>query len=75
MDVTAFARSHAPQITAIIGLVTYSAARKKLTIGGIIAGILTSSIHMIHPWPAFFWLLVVFFLLGTAVTKVGRERL
>lgn len=28
---------------------------------------------MIHPWPAFFWLLILFFLLGTLVTKIGHE--
>ena len=73
MDVSAFARDHISQITATTGLVTYAIARKKLTAGGIVAGIFVATIHMIHPWPAFFWLLMLFFLFGTFVTKVGSS--
>jgi uncharacterized membrane protein len=70
MDVKAFAQDRIPQITATAGLVTYALTRKKLTTGGIFTGILVAFIHMIHPWPAFFWLLILFFLFGTFVTKV-----
>ena len=74
MDMGTFARSHVPQITATAGLVTYALLRNKLTTGGIFAGILVATMHMIHPWPAFFWLLILFFLFGTVVTKVRRSR-
>ena len=70
--ITAFAQDHIPQITATIGLVTFAIARHKLTLGGIVAGIVVALAHMIHPWPAFFWLLIVFFLLGTVVTRVSE---
>ncbi|CAK3930143.1 Transmembrane 19 [Lecanosticta acicola] len=73
MDVSTFARDHVPQITATIGLVTYASTRRKLTLAGILAGILVAGIHMLHPWPAFFWLLIVFFVLGTGVTKIGHK--
>jgi len=73
MDVTTFARDHIPQITATAGLVSYALLRNKLTTGGIFAGILVAFIHMLHPWPAFFWLLILFFLFGTFVTKIGHS--
>jgi MFS family permease len=44
--------------------------RNKLTPAGIFAGILVAGIHTLHPWRAFFWLLIVFFLVGTLVTRV-----
>ena len=70
MDIYTFARERVPQITATIGLVTFSLLAKKLTPGGIVAGTVVAIIHMLHPWPAIFWLLIMFFVLGTAVTKV-----
>ena len=51
------------------GLVTYAAAGRKLTIPGICAGVVVALIHMAS-YASFFWLLMVFFLLGTVVTKV-----
>lgn len=71
MSLLEFGRSHIPQIFATAGLVAYALKRNKLTTGGILAGIFVATIHMIHPWPAFFWLLILFFLFGTVVTKVG----
>ncbi|KAK5109005.1 hypothetical protein LTR62_007639 [Meristemomyces frigidus] len=62
-----------PQITATTALVTYAHTRHKLTPAGILAGILVAGIHMLHPWPAFFWLLIIFFVLGTGVTRVGKK--
>jgi len=73
MDVLAFANQHVAQLTGTVGLVTYAIARNKLTPGGIVAGILVAVIHMIHPWPAFFWLLILFFLFGTVVTRTGHH--
>ncbi|KAK4543571.1 hypothetical protein LTR36_005466 [Oleoguttula mirabilis] len=73
MDVSAFSRQHVSQITATAGLVSYALLRKKLTTGGIFAGILVAFVHMLHPWPAFFWLLILFFLFGTVVTRIGHN--
>ncbi|TKA25189.1 hypothetical protein B0A50_05887 [Salinomyces thailandicus] len=73
MDLSTFLRSRAPQITATTGLVTYALLRNKLTPGGILAGITVAFIHMLHPWPAFFWLLMLFFLFGTLVTRIGHK--
>lgn len=74
MDLTAFARNHIGQITATIGLVTFALAKNKLTPGGIITAILVATIHMLDPYPVFFWLLVPFFLLGVLVTKIGHAE-
>lgn len=74
MSLLEFALSHVPQMLATAGLVAYALKRNKLTTGGIISGILVALIHMVHPWPAFFWLLISFFLFGTVVTKVGKQR-
>ncbi|KAI7680613.1 hypothetical protein KC319_g2064, partial [Hortaea werneckii] len=41
-----------------------------IAIPGILTGIASATIHMQHPYPAFFWLLMLFFLLGTAVTRI-----
>lgn len=74
MDLTTFARNHAGQITATIGLVTFALAKNKLTPGGIIVAIIVATIHMLDPYPVFFWLLVPFFLLGVLVTKIGHAE-
>ncbi|KAF2217117.1 hypothetical protein CERZMDRAFT_32116 [Cercospora zeae-maydis SCOH1-5] len=74
MDIQTFAKDHVAQISATIALVTYATTRKKLTPAGILSGIIVAIIHMIHPWQAFFWLLMVFFLLGTVVTKIGHAK-
>lgn len=75
MDVAiAFAREHVPEITGTVGLVTYALLRNKLTIPGIFSGILVAGVHMLHPWKAFFWLLIIFFVLGTLVTRVSTLR-
>lgn len=73
MDLTNFLQTHIPQITATVLLVTYSHLRSKLTIPGILTGIASATIHMLHPYPAFFWLLMLFFLLGTLVTRIGHK--
>lgn len=72
MDIPTFAQTHIPQITATALLVSYAQLRHKLTPGGILAGILVAGIHMLHPWPAFFWLLILFFFFGTLVTRIGH---
>lgn len=74
MDLTTFARDHAGQITATIGLVTFALAKNKLTPGGIIMAVIVATVHMLDPFPVFFWLLVPFFLLGVLVTKIGHAK-
>ena len=72
MSLLEFAQSRVPQILATAALVGYALKRNKLTNGGIFAGIFVAVVHMISPWPAFFWLLILFFLFGTVVTKVSN---
>jgi uncharacterized protein (TIGR00297 family) len=74
MDISTFARNHTGQIAATIGLVTFALAKNKLTPGGIVVAVLVAFVHMLDPWPVFFWLLVPFFLLGVLVTKVGHAE-
>lgn len=74
MSLTVFVQSHIPQIVATAGLIAYALKRNKLTVDGIVAGISVAVGHMVHPWPAFFWLLILFFLFGTVVTKVSRTE-
>lgn len=74
MDLSAFAKDHVGQITATIGLVTFALAKNKLTPGGIITAMVVATIHMLDPYPLFFWLLVPFFLLGVLVTKIGHAE-
>ncbi|USW56780.1 hypothetical protein Slin15195_G100990 [Septoria linicola] len=74
MDIQSFAKQHTTQISATIALVTYAVSRKKLTPAGVLSGVVVAVIHMLHPWQAFFWLLMVFFLLGTFVTKIGHAK-
>lgn len=74
MSLNSFARNHAGQIAATIGLVTFALAKNKLTPGGIIVAIVVATIHMLDPYPVFFWLLVPFFLLGVLVTKIGHAE-
>lgn len=57
-------------IPAIAALVYRAYSRKSLTPVGILTAFATAVVHAIHPWSVFFALLAVFFLAGTAVTKV-----
>lgn len=54
----------------IISLVYRAYSHDSLTPLGIGAAAVTAIVHALHPWNVFFVLLVVFFLAGTAVTKV-----
>lgn len=65
-----FVLQHKGQLAIVTALIIYSAAKNKLTPGGIAAAIVTAGIHMIHPWGVFFNLLVGFFVAGTVGTKV-----
>ncbi|KAI5195856.1 hypothetical protein AUEXF2481DRAFT_39793 [Aureobasidium subglaciale EXF-2481] len=67
-----FALQHKGQLGAVTALVLYSAAKNKLTPGGIVAAVVTAEIHMMHPWGVFFNLLVGFFIAGTVGTKINH---
>ncbi|KAI9814360.1 MAG: hypothetical protein M1826_002272 [Phylliscum demangeonii] len=55
-------------------LLVYRAwSRRSLTPLGIVAAVATAAVHIWHPWSVFFACLVVFFLGGTAVTKVKHD--
>jgi uncharacterized membrane protein len=56
--------------TAILALVYRAWSRNSLTPLGIIVAVFTAVAHAVHPWSVFLALLIVFFLSGTAVTKV-----
>lgn len=58
-------------VPATLALVYRAWSRHSLTPAGIVVAALTAVVHAIHPWSIFFALLVVFFLSGTAVTKVN----
>ncbi|KAL2039981.1 hypothetical protein N7G274_007384 [Stereocaulon virgatum] len=60
-------------VPATCALVYRAWSRKSLTPAGIVTAAFTAIIHAIHPWSIFFALLVVFFLAGTAVTKIKYE--
>ena len=57
-------------VPATVALVYRAYSRKSLTPLGIVVAALTAIVHAIHPWSLPFALLGVFFLAGTAVTKV-----
>ncbi|KAI4268963.1 MAG: hypothetical protein LQ337_007546 [Flavoplaca oasis] len=60
-------------VPATVALVWRAYSRNSLTPAGIVVAALTAVVHAIHPWSVFFALLVVFFLAGTAVTKVKHN--
>ena len=62
-------------IPAIIAIDYRAYSRKSLTPLGIFVATLTAAVHAIHPWSLPFTLLLVFFLAGTAVTKVSIDTL
>ncbi|KAI9836650.1 MAG: hypothetical protein M1819_001284 [Sarea resinae] len=60
-------------VPAVAALVYRAWSRKSLTPLGIVVATVTAVVHVIHPWSVCFALLVVFFLAGTAVTKVKHD--
>ncbi len=58
-------------VPAIVALVWRAYSRNSLTPAGLVVATMTAVVHAIHPWNVFFAMLVVFFLAGTAVTKVN----
>lgn len=65
-----------PEIAApaIASLVYRAYSRKSLTTAGILTAFVTAIVHAIHPWSVCFALLAVFFLSGTAATKVSDAK-
>lgn len=57
-------------IPATLALVYRAYSHSSLTPLGIIVAVVTAIAHSVHPWSAPFALLIVFFIGGTAVTKV-----
>ncbi|KAK8216152.1 integral membrane protein DUF92-domain-containing protein [Phyllosticta capitalensis] len=60
-------------VPATAALVYRAWSRKSLTPLGIFVAALTAVAHAVHPWSVFFVQLVVFFLAGTAATKVKHD--
>ncbi|KAK8168946.1 integral membrane protein DUF92-domain-containing protein [Phyllosticta citrichinensis] len=60
-------------VPATAGLVYRAWSRKSLTPLGILVAALVAVAHAVHPWGVFFVQLVVFFLAGTAATKVKHD--
>ncbi|KAL8854314.1 MAG: hypothetical protein Q9221_000800 [Calogaya cf. arnoldii] len=60
-------------VPATAALVWRAYSRNSVTPAGIVVAALTAVVHAIHPWSVFFTLLVIFFLAGTAVTKVKHH--
>ncbi|KAI9752251.1 MAG: hypothetical protein M1815_000638 [Lichina confinis] len=63
--------SVAVPITAL--LVTRALRRNSLTPAGIVAAAATALVHATHPYAVFFACLVVFFLAGTAATRIRHD--
>ena len=57
-------------VPSIAALLYRAWSRKSLTPLALVIAGLTASVHALHPWSVFFALLGLFFLSGTAVTKV-----
>lgn len=55
----------------ILFMVVRAYAHNTLTPAGCAVAALTAVAHAVHPWSLPFMLLIVFFLAGTRVTKVG----
>ena len=60
-------------IPAIVAIVYRAYSRNSLTPLGLVVATITAVIHALHPWSAPFALLGVFFLSGTAATKVRAD--
>ena len=58
-------------VPATLVLILRAWSNNSLTPAGLVVGALTAVVHALHPWNAFFALLVVFFLGGSTVSKVS----
>jgi uncharacterized protein (TIGR00297 family) len=60
-------------IPCIAALLYRASSRNSLTALGLITAGLTATIHALHPWSTPFALLGIFFLIGSAATKVKHD--
>ena len=60
-------------IPSILAIVYRAWSHSSLTPLGLLVATLTATIHALHPWSTPFALLGIFFLVGTAATKVKHE--
>ncbi|QSZ36618.1 hypothetical protein DSL72_006498 [Monilinia vaccinii-corymbosi] len=60
-------------IPATVAMVYRAGSHKSLTPAGIFAAVITAAAHALHPWNLPFALLLVFYLIGTRVTKVKHD--
>ena len=61
-------------VPVTLAMIYRAHSHKSLTPAGIAAATLTAVAHAVHPWNLPFALLIIFFLAGTAVTKVSHYR-
>lgn len=57
-------------IPVTLAMVYRAGSHKSLTPAGIVAAVFTAAAHALHPWNLPFALLIIFYLIGTRVTKV-----
>lgn len=57
-------------VPVTLAMVYRAGSHKSLTPAGIVAAVITAAAHAIHPWNLPFALLIIFYLIGTRVTKV-----
>lgn len=61
-------------VPVTLAMVYRAGSHKSLTPAGIFAAVITAAAHAIHPWNLPFALLIIFYLIGTRVTKVRLSR-
>ncbi|KAF7908476.1 uncharacterized protein EAF01_004231 [Botrytis porri] len=60
-------------IPVTLAMVYRAGSHKSLTPAGIVAAVLTAAAHALHPWNLPFALLIIFYVIGTRVTKVKHD--
>ncbi|CCD44620.1 similar to DUF92 domain-containing protein [Botrytis cinerea T4] len=60
-------------IPVTLAMVYRAGSHKSLTPAGIVAAVFTAAAHALHPWNLPFALLIIFYLIGTRVTKVKHD--
>ncbi|KAI9641965.1 hypothetical protein NHQ30_009834 [Ciborinia camelliae] len=60
-------------IPVTLAMVYRAGSHKSLTPAGIVAAVFTAAAHALHPWNLPFALLIIFYLIGTRVTKIKHD--
>ncbi|RAL65980.1 hypothetical protein DID88_005641 [Monilinia fructigena] len=60
-------------IPVTLAMVYRAGSHKSLTPAGIVAAAITAAAHALHPWNLPFALLLIFYLIGTRVTKIKHD--